>query len=253
MIDIVRIATTGLIVYLLPVTAVAVPSGNEGRFALEVEAGAVGFSRNDVRIPGDTGTEFDMLNLTGDGPEPFVRLSGDWDINSRHGLRLVIAPLEVSGTGELSRTTSFAGEVFAPGSTKGTYKFNVYKLIYRYTFYDQNDWRWRVGFTGLVRDANVELQQGEKKANDDDFGFAPLLHLYGEYRLTPKWRFVLDFDGLAAPQGHAIDLALKFSYELTGNWNLGGGYRTLEGGVDNDEVFNSAWLHYGLISVGYRF
>ena len=45
-----------------------------GDLNLEIESGAVWFSRNDTRIPGDTGTKFDMLDLTGSGPEPYVRL-----------------------------------------------------------------------------------------------------------------------------------------------------------------------------------
>lgn len=129
----------------------------------------------------------------------------------------------------------------------------TYKLIHRYTLLNTNHWRWRVGLTGLIRDADGALQQGQEKINDNNVGFAPLLHLYGSCNYTPRLRFILDFDGLAAPQGRALDLALKFSYDLTRNWNLGGGYRTLEGGVDNDDVFNSAWLHYGFASVGYRF
>jgi hypothetical protein len=238
---------------VIPALAWGEQAKERSRFALELESGAVGFSRNDVRIPGDTGTEFDMLDLTGDGPDPFFRLSGNWDITPRHGFRFVIAPLQVSGTGELTQTTDFAGETFAPGPTKGTYTFNVVKLIYRYTFFNRQNWIWRVGFTGLIRDADIELQQGSQKANDDNVGFAPLAHLDGEYRFRPRWRFILDFDGLASPQGRAIDLGLKVSYDLTRHWNIGGGYRTLEGGADNDEVYNFAWLHYAMFSVGYRF
>jgi hypothetical protein len=248
-----RTALITLAVSILPAAVYAERPPDPHRFSLEFESGAFGFSRNDVRIPGNTGTKFDMLDLTGEGPEAFFRLSGDWDITPRHGLRVVIAPLEVSGTGELSQPTTFAGELFAPGATKGSYKFSFYKLIYRYTFFDNNDWRWRVGFTGLIRDANIELQQGAKKANDDNVGFAPLLHLYGEHRFTPRWRFILDFDGLASPQGRAFDLALKVSYDVTRHWNIGAGYRTLEGGVDNDDVYNFAWLHYAVLSAGYRF
>jgi hypothetical protein len=105
----------------------------------------------------------------------------------------------------------------------------------------------------LIRDANIELQQGAKRANDDDVGFVPLIHLYGEYRFAPRWLFTLDFDGLASSQGRALDLALKLSYDVTDQWRLGGGYRTLEGGADNDDVYTFAWLHYGFVSLGYRF
>ncbi|MFN2165245.1 MAG: hypothetical protein ACK2U9_03175, partial [Anaerolineae bacterium] len=66
------------------VTAVSLPAGASeddastprSRAGLTFETGALWFSRNDVRIPGDTGTKFDMLDLTDSGPEAFARLEG---------------------------------------------------------------------------------------------------------------------------------------------------------------------------------
>jgi hypothetical protein len=84
-------------------------TGEDDRFGIELEFGPVWFSKNDVRVPGDTGTQFDMTDLTGSGPDVFARLDGFWNINDRHGLRIVLAPLEVSGTGELREDTDFAG------------------------------------------------------------------------------------------------------------------------------------------------
>ena len=98
---------------LLPVaSAWGQSAGDEPRFGIGLETGAVGFSKNDVQIPNDTGTRFDMTGLTGSGPEFFARLQGHWNINEKHGLRVVLAPLEVSGTGELEADTDFAGETF---------------------------------------------------------------------------------------------------------------------------------------------
>ena len=46
----------------------------EQPFGIGLETGGVWFSRNDVRIPSETGTEFDMTKLTGSGPAFFARL-----------------------------------------------------------------------------------------------------------------------------------------------------------------------------------
>lgn len=228
-------------------------TGDDDRFGIELEFGAVGFSRNDVRVPSTTGTEFDMTDLTGSGPDFFARINGHWNINDRHGVRLVLAPLEVSGTGELQQDTEFAGETFSPGTTEGIYKFNAYKLTYRYKLRDRGAWRWRIGFTGVIRDANIELRQGALRANDDDVGFVPALHVSGEYRFNDRWLFALDFDGLAGGPGRLFDVALKLEYDLDERWRIGGGYRTLEGGADTDDVYTFAWLHYGVLNVSYRF
>jgi hypothetical protein len=238
---------------LLAAAQARAQSGDDDRFGIALEFGAVGFSRNDVRVPGTSGTEFDMTDLTGSAPDFFARVNGHWDINEKHGVRLVLAPLEVSGTGELQQDTEFAGETFSAGTTEGIYKFNAYKLTYRYTFRDRGAWRWRVGFTGVIRDANIELRQGALQANDDDVGFVPALHVSGEYRFNDHWLFALDFDGLAGGPGRLFDVAMKLEYDLTDRWRIGGGYRTLEGGADTDDVYTFAWLHYGVLNVSYRF
>ncbi|MEL6870750.1 MAG: hypothetical protein AAFO81_13205 [Pseudomonadota bacterium] len=222
-------------------------------YQLSVETGGVGFSRNDIRIPNDTGTKFDMTELTGSGPTLFLRLNASVDLNSRHGLRFVAAPLEVSDVGTLVNDTEFAGEQFPAGLTDGTYQFNTYKLTYRYTFVDRPGLRWRVGFTGVVRDANVELRRGALQANDDNVGFVPTLHLSSEYRVNERWMMRFDFDGLAGGPGRLFDVALKLDYAIDDHWRIGGGYRTLEGGADTDDVFSFGWLHYGVVDIRYQF
>ena len=229
------------------------PAGASGSFGLGLEFGPAWFSSNDVRIPGDDGTKFDMLDLTGEGPDFFARAEAWWDIDEKHGLRLVLAPLEVSGTGNLDRDTEFAGSSFPAGRTKGTYNFSTYKLTYRYTLKDEGAWRWRVGITGLIRDANVELRQEDLKDNNDDIGFVPLLHVSGDYSFANRWRLTFDFDGLAGGPGRAFDVAARIDHDLGRHWRVGAGYRMLEGGVDTDSTYNFAWIHYGVISAQYRF
>ena len=93
-------------VLLLPGVAAWGESGpDEKRFDIGLETGAVWFSRNDTRIPGDTGTRFDMMDLTGSGPDIFARVDGSWDINDKHGLRVVLAPLDAA----LAPISTFVG------------------------------------------------------------------------------------------------------------------------------------------------
>ena len=228
-------------------------SAGESNFGIGLELGPLWISKNDVRVPGDTGNKFDMTHLTGSGPDTFARLDGHWNFKERHGLRLVLAPLEVSGTGELAQDTNFAGETFSAGTTEGTYNFSAYKLTYRYSLPDRGAWRWRIGFTAIIRDAYIELSQGNIRAKDDNVGFVPALHLSGNYRFAGRWLFEIDFDGLAGGPGRIFDAAVKLNYDIDDNWRIGGGYRTLEGGVDSDDVYNFAWLNYAVLDLRYRF
>jgi hypothetical protein len=249
-------------ILLLPVLllAVAAPSrasdsGRDPRFVAELEGGAVWQSRNDAQIPNNAdGTRFSLIDVTGKGPWPAVRLYVTWNINARNSLRALAAPLSISETGLLPETVNFAGGEFDPGvPTDATYQFNSWRLGYRYRFHDGRRWAWWVGFTAKIRDAKIELRQGDNSARKTDVGFVPLLHVEGLYRFSDRWRVVLDADALAGGPGRAEDVSLKLYADITDSWSVSAGYRTVEGGADVDEVYNFAWLHYAVLSASYRF
>lgn len=244
----VRLGTTFLLFFLA-----ASPSQAE-RFDLRLEGGSVFSSRNDARIPGDGGNRFDLRDLIGKGPDPYFRLYGTYNFNDRHALRITLAPLEVDGTGRLSRDVRFKDEVFtADAPVTGTYQFSTYRLTYRWLFHDGDPWRWGVGAAVLVRDADITLEQGGKRESRDDLGLVPLGHLYAEYRLNHRANLILDVEGAWSPMGRAVDASLMAEYELDSGWYARAGYRTLEGGADNDDVYTFAWLHYAQTAIGYRF
>ena len=221
---------------------------------IELEAGAVWQTRNDVAVPGDTGTRFALDDVTGSGPFALARLNAAWNLAGRHGLRFVIAPLSFDGRGTLPYPVDFAGSTFEAGvPTDARYRFDSYRATYRYRVHDGGGWRWWIGGTLKVRDAAISIGQAGISAEKTNFGVVPLFHAAGEGAVGAHWRFVLDFDGLAAPQGRAFDLALKMVRDFESGWSVGAGYRTLEGGADNDEVYSFAWLHYALVSASYRF
>lgn len=224
------------------------------RFTLELEAGSVWASRNDVQIPNETGTRFSLTDLAGSGPDFAYRVAMAWNITRRHRLRLLVAPLTITGVGEFETPVSFAGRSFTPDvRTSAEYRFNSYRLTYSYRFHDGPTWSWAGGFTAKLRDAKVELRQPGQAARDVDLGFVPLLHLSASARIARRWRLLGELDALAAPQGRAEDLALKLSYSPGSRWSVSAGYRTLEGGADVDAVYTFAWLHYAVVSLTYRF
>ena len=235
-------------------TAIAAGPTDGRKFNIEIEAGSVWQSKNDVRIPGDSGTEFSFKDLTGTGPYAAGRLSLGWTIRKRHGLRWVAAPLRVNGSGTFDQPVSFAGTTFAAGtSTDGKYKFDTYRLTYRYLFMDKPAWRLRAGGTLLLRDAKIELEQNGLKSSDSNVGVVPLLSFAADWMFADHWAAVVDFEGLAGGPGRAFDAAIKLQYDLTDRWYAGAGYRILEGGADNDDVYSFAWFNFVFFSLGYRF
>jgi hypothetical protein len=229
-------------------------SANEYHWSMSLETGAVWQSRNDVRNPGNSGTRFSIADTVGEGPYNFYRLESILDLTDSRQLRFLIAPFRLSETGLPDKDIFFVDQNFNAGQdTKFSYKFNSYRISYRWLYKDEPSWRLWIGGTAKIRDAEIAVQQGNRKSNDSNVGFVPLVNIYSDYQLNDKWRFIVDFDGLVGPQGRAIDLGLKFHYDIDNRWYMGAGYRTLEGGVDNDKVYNFAWFNYALLSVGYRY
>ena len=237
-------------VLVVPVAAAA----QAPRLAVELEGGAAWQSYNNVEIPNDgSATRFSLFDLAGSARAPAGRVYVTWKPAGRHALRVLAAPLTLTGDGVPARALRFAGQSFAAGApVRATYTFNSYRLTYRYRIRaGERSAAW-VGGTAKVRDAVVRLEQGATTGRKDDVGFVPLLHLAGEWRVAPRWRVGLDADALAGGPGRAVDAALKLGYDPGGAWAIHGGYRTVEGGADVSEVYSFAWLHYAVASVVWR-
>ncbi len=223
-------------------------------FDLKVSVGASFQESNDVQIPNDTnGTRFSLNDIAGSGPWPGVRLEGIWNINDKHGIRVLLAPLSYSEEGSVAEPIRFAGETFNVNQpVTGAYTFNSWRVGYRYHLRARDNWDFWLGGTLKVRDAEIKLTQGAVTSSDDDVGLVPLLYLAGEYRLEGPWSVAADVDALGGGPGRAIDLGLSVNYAVSTQWNLGLEYRVLEGGADIDDLYNFAWFNSLLVTARYR-
>lgn len=217
---------------------------------IQIEGAAVWQSLNKAGIPGDTGTRFDLADFSR-GPLPSFRVYAGHKWNESHEIRALYAPLDAEFEGTFGEVVSFQGTNFAANTlTKAGYKFNSYRLTYAYHVKPTGDFRWAVGFTAKIRDAEVRLTQGTTRSAKENIGFVPLLHAQALYAITNKSSLRIDFDGLAAPQGRAFDILVAGEYAPTESFAGYAGYRTVEGGADNKTVYNFAWLHY--LTAGFR-
>jgi hypothetical protein len=221
---------------------------------VELEGGPVWQSYNDAEIPNDgTATRFSVEEVTGSGPWPAGRLYLTWRPATRHALRVLAAPLTIRETGTAPADIVFQGATFQGGvPLEATYTFDSWRLTYRYRFHEGDATRAWVGFTAKLRDAVVALEQGATEREKTDLGFVPLLHLAGSWRFAPRWTASLDADALAGGPGRAVDAALEVGYDVTPDWTVQLGYRTVEGGADVEEVYSFAWLHYAAVSLVWR-
>lgn len=230
-------------------TILMIGSTSLAHFKVMLEGGALWQNRNDVAIPGETGDrlEFDQF---GEGPSLHYRAEIFYNFSENHNFRMVYAPFNVVVDGPISRNISFNNQVFTPGQDlEVDYTFNSYRLTYFYSFWGNKDSQLNLGVTAKIRDAEIIFSQGGQVAAYDNLGFVPLIYFEYQTNIGKNWLFNFNMDAAGASQGRAIDVALKVRRRLSQSTQVGFGYRTLEGGADNEEVFTFSWFNYATIDL----
>jgi hypothetical protein len=222
--------------------------------SIGLESGAVFTGKNDVRIPGNQGTLFSLKDDVISKTAFFYRIRLGYTIKSRHTISLLYAPLETKSEGRVSHDILFEGVIFpANAELKGTYKFNSYRLTYRYDFVKDPELEFGLGLTAKIRDAKIALSSPGLASEKTNVGFVPLINFRLLWNIDDNLGLLLDGDALAAPQGRAEDILVAVTYKLSDGFGIRAGYRILEGGADNDEVYNFSLFHYASVGITYTF
>lgn len=220
--------------------------------SINAELGLLRVPYNRVAIPGDDGTAFDLSESTEDSYF-YYRLQYRQLVKNNQGFRLLFAPLTLKGSETYSKDISFNGEVFSAGNkSETTFKFNSYRASYFWRF-TPGEWLLDLGATLKIRDAQIKLKQRSLSKERNDLGVVPLLYFWAERAFCEKWVFNFDFDGFAAPQGRAFDIAASLGYDWSKSLRSSLGVRMLEGGADNDKVYTFSRIHFGFLSLQYSF
>jgi hypothetical protein len=218
-------------------------------WSVDVETGAVFSGYNDVQIPKETGTRFSLSEDLKIDPDFFFRARLTYSFKDRHHFSALAAPLRLEAEGQVDRSIKFNEVEFASNiPLKAKYRFDSYRLTYRYDVHRQERLKVGIGFTAKIRDASISLEDADKKTEKKNTGFVPLLNFKLDWTLADRLGLLLEGDALAAPQGRAEDVLLAMRYKLNKKATLKLGYRLLEGGADVDEVYNFTLVNY--VTVG---
>jgi hypothetical protein len=219
----------------------------------ELEAGAVGTAYNDVRIPGSSGSFFSLSDDLGGETELFYRLRAGYRFGPRNEVMVLFAPLELTYQGSFQQPVEFFGEAFpAAQPIDATYRFNSYRATYRYYVRPEGKLVAALGVTVKVRDALIGLYSGELSAERTDLGAVPLINFLLHWSPTGRLGLLLEGDALWSPYGRAEDVSLAATWQVQDQISLRVGYRLLEGGADNAQVYTFSMFHYGLAAIQVR-
>lgn len=221
---------------------------------VDFESGVVFTGYNDERIPGDKGTLFSLKTDLQAKENAFIRIRAGYTIRRRHTISLLYAPLLVKSNGSTKKEINFNGVIF-PLNTflNARYQFNSYRITYRYDFVKKPKFEFGLGFTAKIRDAEIALNAQGLTASKKNTGFVPIINFRLNWKTNDKMGILLEGDALAAPQGRAEDVLLAGTYNFSPQLLFHLGYRVLEGGADNDEVYSFALFHYASAGITYTF
>jgi hypothetical protein len=241
--------------FFLLAFAMETGAADEGkRWEIDLEGGGVFSGYNDVQIPNVTGTRFSLSEDLNTPDKVYFRLRATYKFNSRHHVSVLFAPLTLKASGVLEKAVFFEDTLFpAFSEVDGVFKFNSYRLTYRYNFLRKEKIRLGIGFTAKIRDARVALASSSEETENTNVGFVPLLHFTLDWNFAEKWALKFEVDAAAAKQGRAEDVLLALLYQIGDNAWLKIGYRLVEGGADVDEVYTFAWINYAAAGIIFQF
>jgi len=244
----------GLLWFLFPGSLAAVESGERGergekkqeRWTADIESGIVVPGYNNVQIPNTaSGTRFSLKNDLDIENKAYYRLRLTYRTGKRHALSLLFAPLSLDAGGVLPKPVDFEGVRFDGGSrVNALYRFNSYRLTYRYRLVHNRTLALWIGFTAKIRDAEVRIASADNVSTKTNVGFVPLLNIYFEWVWGKRTGFIFEADALAAKQGRAEDVSASLFYRVHKNIRCKFGYRVVEGGADAGEVYTFALINY---------
>jgi hypothetical protein len=246
-----RIATAA--VAALALAALGAPAFAQG--FVEIEPGIAFTGYNDVRIPSDTGTKLSLATDSVSEPALSFRVRGGYTFGGRHTVMALVAPLTVRGTGTLDQAATYRGHTF-PAGTKisSSYRFDSYRLTYRYAFVKEPGLSLAAGLTAKIRSADIALMSSDAYVHRSDLGAVPLVNAMAEWNFAGNASLLFDADALWSPYGRAEDLLAALQYRLNDSVDLRLGYRVLEGGSDGGgSVYTFALFHYATVGMRVRF
>jgi len=222
-------------------------------FISSFQGAAVFSSYNDVKLPGDTGSKLSYTDDLDSDPVFSPRFEAGYEFEFPVYIGFMASLLRLEAEGTLDKTVYYDGLVFNEGTeVKATYRFDSYRLTARYYFLNTESLKAGAGITGKVRDAEITLESSTQKGGLSNTGAVPLINLYLEWFASDSVSILFYGDGAWSPYGRAEDFFAGAVYRFNDTASVMAGYRILEGGADNDEVYTFSMFHYAVFGAELR-
>lgn len=237
---------SGAVIILTALLSLACSSAY-ARLGFEIGTGAVFTGYNDIRVPNISGTDISLSDELETDPDYFVRVKLTYSKRG-HNIELFASPLRLEAAGSVNRQMKFAEEKFSANvPLTAVYRFDSYRLTYRYDLINTRRLQAGIGFTAGIRDGSISFQGAGKESEKKDTDFEPLINFRAKLVLSRKLNLLVEGDILAISQGITEDVLFAIQYKLDDKISLKLGYRLFKTGTDVDEIHSSSLLNYVVI------
>ncbi len=155
----------------------------------------------------------------------------------------------------ISPTDIYYNGTYFPESTDMhiSYRFNTYRIGYRYGLVKRAKFNFELGATLLIRDAAISMKDNSQKTKYSNVGVAPLISYYIDWCVSSNFSLLSYGDGFAIKYGRAFDLFAGVEYMFNDLLSATLGYRLLDGGSDVKKIYTMAQFNYIALGVNLSF
>ena len=218
---------------------------------------------NDVTAPAD-GTTIDWHFNEESNPTTTSAAGINWypKGSKRHELLLRLSPFEVRDIGVFEEDTEFAGETFPAGEPlRSRYIFYEWRTRYRYNFFPDSRFVFKLGAAASLQDVLVDLIGGEDPESTEDpelfaeveeIAVVPLAHIHLGYEFGGWLELFAEADGAVfGVEEDFVDYSFQLRAQITRRWDVSAGFRRFEYRFTTDDLKNDFDLDRWLIGFGY--
>ena len=218
------------------------------------EFGAAWMMKNDIASQHNSSNVIDMeiYGATAD-PTTSIRSGFEFYLNDANEVLAQFSPYTIRAVGTLNSAINFDGVGFnTTEETLIAYKWDAYKLRWRYNFLDNNIFVVKAGLGVVLSRVVTELSTDTKAEKVAVTTVLPIAHLHLGVNINDSELYT-EVDGGRIEDECTLDAALMYRYKISKHWDVGGGYRFERVVVDDSQLYNEFISHNVVMNLGYAF
>ena len=211
--------------------------------------------KNEVTVPSDTGTTFDLANFEKiNDPTTTAGIDFGFYLNDHNEVSLIFFPFESRDRGLFSSPVSFAGQIF-PADTQIDSDWLLYDLRARwlYNLTPASPWDVKLGAALSYQyiETSLSTASGSTYAEVTDDVLLPLLSAMVSYKITPKLSVGIEAEGIYLSEDSALETGVFLNYRVSDRWDFTAGYKYYARDIDTSELNNHVVYNIPYLGVAF--